>query len=305
MIISDSARWDAFEPRAGDIVISTPPKCGTTWMQMLCALLVFQTPDLPDALTKLSPWVDIQTADRDQVIAALEGQRHRRFIKSHTPFDGLPFDERVTYICVGRDPRDVAVSWDNHFANMNLPVFLEARAAAVGLDDLAEVMPDGPPIPVEDPRERFWQWIDDDTPTETPITGLKGTLHHLSTFWEARDEPNVVLFHYTDLQSDLEAEFRRLASAVGIDIDERQAPALVEAACFDSMRQQAEKLAPQVSVEGFWNDTNLFFHVGSSGQWQEFIGPGDVERYEARVRALASPDLAAWAHAGNQALTTT
>jgi hypothetical protein len=304
-LVSDSGRWDGFEFRDDDIVISTPPKCGTTWMQMLCALLVFQTPDLPDALTKLSPWVDIQTADRGTVMAALAGQQHRRFIKSHTPFDGLPYDDRVTYICVGRDPRDVALSWDNHFANMNLGVFLEARAAAVGLDDLAELMPDGPPIPVEDPRERFWQWIDDDTPLEMNVTGLKGVLHHLATFWEARTQANVGLFHYADLQSDLEGEFRRLAAALGIEVDDAKVPALVAAARFDSMRQQAEKLAPQVSVDGFWNDTNRFFNVGSSGQWQQFIGPCDVEHYEARVRALAAPDLAAWAHGGKQALTTT
>ena len=30
----DSNRWDGFELRPGDIIISTPPKCGTTWTQM-------------------------------------------------------------------------------------------------------------------------------------------------------------------------------------------------------------------------------------------------------------------------------
>ena len=39
--LSDSALWTGFRFRAGDIVISPPPKCGTTWMQMLSALLVF------------------------------------------------------------------------------------------------------------------------------------------------------------------------------------------------------------------------------------------------------------------------
>src|SRR6266550_4465854 len=125
-LVSDSGRWEGFHFRDDDIVISTPPKCGTTWMQMLCALLVFQTPDLPARLTELSPWLDIQTAVRDDVVAGLEAQEHRRFMKSHTPLDGLPFDARVTYICVGRDPRDVGVSWDNHFENLNLPVFIEA-----------------------------------------------------------------------------------------------------------------------------------------------------------------------------------
>ena len=59
--LADSRRWDGFEFRAGDIVISTPSKCGTTWMQMICALLVFRDPELPRPLTELSPWLDIQT----------------------------------------------------------------------------------------------------------------------------------------------------------------------------------------------------------------------------------------------------
>ncbi len=48
-IIADSARWDGFVFRPGDVVISTPSKSGTTWMQMLCALLIFDGPDVPGA----------------------------------------------------------------------------------------------------------------------------------------------------------------------------------------------------------------------------------------------------------------
>src|SRR5204863_157457 len=99
-VVSDNARWDGFEFRDGDIVISTPAKCGTTWMQMMCALLIFQDPELPRPLTELSPWVDVQTDTVENVFASLAAQQHRRFIKSHTPLDGLPDDERVTYIGV-------------------------------------------------------------------------------------------------------------------------------------------------------------------------------------------------------------
>ena len=42
--LTDSSRWREFQLRPDDIVISVPSKCGTTWMQMICALLIFQTP---------------------------------------------------------------------------------------------------------------------------------------------------------------------------------------------------------------------------------------------------------------------
>jgi hypothetical protein len=40
--VMDNIRWQRFSARSGDIIISTPPKSGTTWMQMICALLIFQ-----------------------------------------------------------------------------------------------------------------------------------------------------------------------------------------------------------------------------------------------------------------------
>ena len=108
----DSSRWDDFEVRPGDIIVCTPPKCGTTWAQMICALLVLQDPRLPAPLSSLSPWLDMADRPRAEVFARLEGQAHRRFYKTHTPLDGLPADPRATYVCVGRDPRDVAVSME-------------------------------------------------------------------------------------------------------------------------------------------------------------------------------------------------
>ena len=110
----DSGRWLGFRFRPGDIVISTRRKTGTTWMQMICALLIFQTPELPEPLWQLSPWLDSQVVPHDLVYAQLAEQRHRRFIKTHTPLDGIPLDPRVTYIVTARHPLDTFVSLRRH-----------------------------------------------------------------------------------------------------------------------------------------------------------------------------------------------
>ncbi len=295
-VISDSARWHGFPLRPGDIVISTPAKCGTTWTQMICALLVFGTADLPGPLDLLSPWLDMLTRERDDVFAALAAQTHRRFIKSHTPYDGLPHDDDVTYICVGRDPRDVAISWDNHVAITDLDALLGARAAAVGLDDLFELVPEGPPARAETAIGRFWQWVDDSTDTAaSSASSLAGLLHHLETFWSVRDRPNVVLLHYDDLKADLEGEMRRLADRLAVTIDEARWPELVEAATFERMRARADHVAPDTS-HAIWHDTKEFFHRGSSGQWRALLDGDDLRRYRARVAELADPGVARWLH---------
>ena len=44
------------------------------------------------------------------MLSRLEGQGHRRVLKTHTPLDGLVLDPRATYLVVGRHPLDMAVS---------------------------------------------------------------------------------------------------------------------------------------------------------------------------------------------------
>jgi len=294
--LADSARWEGFPFRADDIVISTPPKCGTTWTQMICALLILQAPRLEQPLDRLSPWLDMLIRDRDAVVADLQAQRHRRFIKTHTPLDGLPFDQRVTYICVARDPRDVAISMGNHLANLDFAAFLEARKTAVGLDDSNELLPGGPAAVPDSEIERFWQWVDDPSgPTKGHASSLRKMLHHLTTFFRARSHPNVVLLHYSDLEVDLEGEMRRLAVRLGIDVPETLWPELVAAATFDQMRRAADQIAPG-SVERIWKDHQRFFHRGQSGQWRAVLDEDDRRRYFALVAELADPEVSAWAH---------
>src|SRR5947199_5816602 len=103
-VIFDSERWAHFIPRDGDIVVCTSYKAGTTWMQMICALLIHRTRDLPAPLALLSPWLDMRTTAIEEVLANLEAQQHRRVFKTHTPLDGAPFFENVTYLFCGRDP---------------------------------------------------------------------------------------------------------------------------------------------------------------------------------------------------------
>jgi aryl sulfotransferase len=293
--VYDSNRWDGFELRPGDIIIAPPPKCGTTWTQMICALLVLQEPELPLPLDRLSPWIDMVTRARTEVFADLQAQTHRRFLKTHTPLDGIPNDPRVTYICVGRDPRDVALSIDHHIDNTDVGAFLIAREQAAAIDGI-ELGPLRPVPPRPDgARDRFWQWVDDETPSTLVGSSLRRTVEHLQTFRDAADDLDVVHLHYDDLKDDLEGQMRQLAARLGIGVDEHRWPSLVQAATFESMRSRADTTVPAGGRE-HWIDPAAFFHRGTSGQWHDLLNHADLARYAARVRALASDDLIDWVH---------
>ncbi|MFC6879527.1 MULTISPECIES: sulfotransferase domain-containing protein [Actinomadura] len=265
----DSGRWEDFPFRRGDIVISTRSKSGTTWMQMICALLVFRTPELPEPLSALSPWLDWLVTPRDEVIARLEAQRHRRFVKTHTPLDGVPLDPRATYIVVARHPLDMAVSLHHQSANI-----VRERSRAL------------PPL-----DEWLLDWISRDVSHLEEMDSLPGVMWHLSDAW-SRSEPNVVLVHYDDLLRDLPGEMRRLAGILGIDVPEDVWPSLVDAATFASMRARASVPTPP----GVLKDDAAFFRRGTSGEGRAALTPADLARYHERAAALAPPDLLTWLH---------
>ena len=291
----DSNRWDGFELRPGDIIISTPPKCGSTWTQMVCALLILQEPELLVPLNRLSPWIDMVTRARTEVFADLRAQTHRRFIKTHTPLDGIPHDPRVTYICVGRDPRDVALSIDHHIDNMDIGAFLDARQQAVAIDGIGlGPLRAQPPRP-DGERDRFWQWVDDETPSTQVGSSLRRTQEHLQTLRAVGDDLDVVHLHYGDLQTDLEGQMRRLAARLGIDVEAQRWPGLVQAATFESMRSRADTTVPAGGPD-HWIDPAAFFSRGTSGQWRDLLDDADLARYAARARSLASDDLVEWVH---------
>jgi aryl sulfotransferase len=272
----DSSRWHGFPFRDGDIVVSTRSKSGTTWMQMICALLVHRTPDLPAPLAEISPWLDWLTVPREEVYARLAAQPHRRIIKTHTPLDGIPLDPRATYIVVARQPLDMAVSLYHQGANIDR----EKLARALGRP--AAPARDVPPL-----EEWLLAWVERNSDPRAELDSLPGVMHHLGDAWARRHEPNVVLVHYDDLRADLAGQMRDLAGRLGL-----QPPGadLVDAATFATMRSRADELAP---AGGVLKSAAAFFREGRSGAGRAALG-ASFGRYRTRVRELAAPDLLAW-----------
>ena len=283
----DSARWAGFPFRRDDIVISTRSKSGTTWMQMICALLVFQTAELPEPLSRLSPWLDWLVAPRDEVFAQLAAQRHRRIIKTHTPLDGLPLHADATYIVVAREPLDMAVSLYHQGANLDRDRIRQLTGQAP---------PAGPGLARPSLHDWLLEWIDSAANPRERLDSLPGVLWHLSDAWARRAEPNVVLVRYDDLLVELEAQMRHLAALLSIEVGAATWPRLVHAATFEQMRAQAGHLAPDPS--GVLQDPARFFRRGSSGAGQELVSAGEWSRYRARLAELAPPDLLRWLHHG-------
>ncbi len=279
----DSSRWLGFPFRPGDIVISTRSKSGTTWVQMICALLIFQRTELPEPLSRLSPWLDWLIAPRDAVYAQLAAQRHRRFIKTHTPLDGIPIEPRCTYVVAMRDPLDMAVSLFHQGENLD-----RGRIRQL----LGQPEPEAPPKPRPPLHRWLLSWIGEDADPRQQLDSLPGVLAHFTDAWQRRHQSNIVLVHYDDLCADLGGEMRRLAGRLAIRVPDRVWPDLIDAASFDAMRASVDRIAPDPS--GILKDRAAFFRRGTSGEGAAQLSADELAGYRSRVAELAPPDLVRW-----------
>lgn len=275
-MIWDNRRWQSFEHRADDVFVCTPPKCGTTWMQTIVTSLNFPAGDAPDAVWRIAPWIDARFEPVADVIERLDAQTHRRQIKTHTPADGIPMWDDAQYIVVGRDGRDACMSFLNHLSNMQPELIGELLTTAI--EDGIEL---ATPPPLDDLHEFFAWWLEEGN-----------CFGHIASFWELRDQPNVLFVHYDDLKADLDGEMRRVANFLSIPVDEVLWPAQVDSCTFAGMKARPDEIAPFEDV--FVGGADTFLYKGTNGRWRDVLTSEELASYHEAVAASLPPECATW-----------
>ena len=231
-----------------------------------------------------------------EVAAALAAQQHRRFIKTHTPLDGLVLDDRVTYLGVGRDPRDAVISMVMNRNRMHALHDRSRHATDRGCHPNCrtslgarltrnEVHSESSPTGWNGPRHRrgaSCRWRRSCT-----ITTRLRAVGHL---------PNVAAFHFADLRADLSGELVRLGEVLDIDIGRGRAEQLAEHATLDAMRASLRTL--HLTSRGAQSHSST---QQERPNWRDVFTPAEHARYRQRVTELAPADVAAWAHDGRRA----
>jgi len=272
-------------------VIATPYKSGTTWMQLIVWRLLFQDGQERPAFSGLSPWLDFAPAPLGEVLARLEAQSHRRFIKTHLPLDGLPYFPQLKYVVVSRDPRDVFMSMWNHYRSFTADSFawFNGRADRVG--------PPLPPCP-EDVRA-FWRdwitrgWFD----WESEGYPFWSCLRHVQTWWDFRALPNLLFVHFNHLLADLEGQIRRVADFLAIAVAEDKLREIASAVHFSNVKRNAEQLLP--GAHRIWQGgAKTFFNKGTNGRWRDVLTKEDLALYEAAASHELSDGCRSWLERG-------
>jgi aryl sulfotransferase len=276
-VLTDSRRWRRVVLRPGDVVVCTPPKCGTTWMQTIVANLVFPDGRFPSPVMELGPWIDARFFPLDDLLERLESQAHRRQIKTHTPADGIPWSPEVTYLVVGRDGRDACMSAFNHAGAMRVDVLERLLLSAV--DEEIELGGGPPPADVHG----FFAWW---------LAQPEMWFHHLASFWPHRDEANVAFFHYDDLLADLDGQMRRVADVLGIEIDPSRWSEQVERCTFAGMKAASGTIADFDSH--FVGGADSFLYRGTNQRWRGVLTADELSAFEDACARWLPSDAVSW-----------
>ncbi|AJQ97634.1 sulfotransferase domain-containing protein [Gynuella sunshinyii] len=282
--IIDSTIWNDFQYRNDDIVIGTYSKSGTTWMQQIVSQLIFSGEETHD-VAEISPWLDFAFSPKEAVLAQLEAQAHRRFIKTHLPADALLFNDNAKYIYIGRDGRDVLWSLYNHVVNIDHDQQRQL-AEKSGKTEL-------PQMPRLDMSvvEYFHYWLDHDG---EPFWSF---WHHIRSWWSLRNSPNVYLVHFANLKQDMAGEIRRIADFIEQPIDESVWPDILQHCSFEHMKSHAEKYVP--AGGSIWKGgARTFMNKGNNGRWRDVLSAAEIEKYEQLVARELDSDCAHWLATG-------
>jgi len=274
----DSRLWEIFEPRDDDIIICSPYKAGTTWLQRICVLVLLDDDCQQRPLSDVSPWLDFRLRNPASTSEMLDSMPHRRIIKTHCPLDGLPIYDSVNYFYIGRDPRDIYVSMYHQLRNMGVSKPLPKTSGKMTID------------------AGFAMWL-----TEA---GLEGEMdgypyfsifNHALSYWRNRHLENLHFFHFSDLKRNLRRETERVLEISGNCPDVTES--LLRHAHFDQMKLKADLLAPEIG-SNMWRSNADFFRSGELGQWQHELSPASIELYYNVVSERIPTELINWLENG-------
>ncbi|KAM7289784.1 sulfotransferase ssu-1 [Ixodes scapularis] len=170
-----------YKPVPGDVFIVSYPKCGTTWLQHI-VYNIFNGRAPPEnmmGILREMPFLEMVGAE------SIEDMPRPGAIKTHMPFQLQPYSKDAKYLYIARNPYDCCVSFFYH--TKGLPPYNFADGT---FDEFFEMFIEG--------KADTGDYFD-----------------NLLSWYEHRNDPNVLFLTYEDLKKDTAAWVLKIADFLG------------------------------------------------------------------------------------------
>ncbi|KAK4422364.1 Cytosolic sulfotransferase 15 [Sesamum alatum] len=247
-----------FKAQGTDIILSTLPKSGTTWLKALTFSIanrhlftIDQSPLLTSSPHTLVPFFEFNVY-WEQENPDLSNVPSPRIFATHMPFELLPDSIRESdcrIICICRNPLDQFVSYCNFSPKEN-----------------------SEPVPIDKNFDMFCQGIHFYGPF----------WDHMLGYWNAHlENPRKVLFlRYEDLKEDITSQVKKIAEFIGFPFSlEEEEQGLIDQISGLCSFESLSNLAPNKtgSVNGIVKNSS-FFRKGQVGDWTNYLTPAMAAR---------------------------
>ncbi|XP_055994934.1 sulfotransferase 1A1-like [Sorex fumeus] len=246
----------SFQARPDDLLISTYPKSGTTWVSEILDM-IYQGGDLEKCrrapIFIRVPFLEFKAPGLPSGMDTLKDTPTPRLLKTHLPLTLLPqtlLDQKVKTVYVARNAKDVAVSYF-HFYRM------------------AKVHPD--PGTWDSFLEKF----------------MAGDVSYGSWYqhvkeWEELSHTHPILYlFYEDMKENPKREIQKILEFLGRSLPEKTVDYIVEQTSFKVMKKNSMADFINVPTEVMDQNISNFMRKGIAGDWKNTFTVAQNERFDA------------------------
>ncbi|KAI6651604.1 hypothetical protein LOD99_4855 [Oopsacas minuta] len=249
-----------FRPRDTDIILATYPRSGTTWLQNALHLLRHKK-KLESNILDSIPFLILPQFDSDKKLKPeFEAIPPPRILKTHLAWDIVPKNDKCKYIYCYRNPKDVFVSMYHH------TIASHGFGYDGSISDFWDLYLKG--------EVEYGSWFD-----------------HVIGWWQQKDNPNMYLLSYEDLQTNFKDKIEEIAAFTGLELTEELYELIAEECSFKTMKSNkfVEKIFTPKPGEN-----SAHIRKGTVGGWKEVLTADQNkvidEMIESRLKGLSIRD---------------
>ena len=219
------AAFANYKPCQHDVIVSTYPKSGTTWMLQMAHQISFLGDGGFNHQYDVMPWPDklipLDNIELDDMSVAEASPSKLRVIKSHLEAEFIPYSPEAKYISVIRDPKDMLVSmvmFENGFNEL-------LCGGSVPIDAFVKSF--------QTDRFQYQSW---------PA--------FINSWWEMQEKENVLVTTFEEMKANPAGTINRVAKFLDVSLTTPQFEKVSEKTSFAFMKENGDKFSQPAGDTG-------------------------------------------------------